>query len=82
MRSKSMTFGTERLVRDDRCPICGLARRVFSKFWKAPPGYEVVDGRLTRRQKTSRPPDVWPEMWQAMSRKAREKSVTEWAALE
>ena len=49
----------------------------FLKLWKAPPGYDVVDGRVTRRQKTSRPPDIWPEMWQARSNKARKKAVTE-----
>ncbi len=53
----------------------------FIKLWKAPAGYDIVCGRLTRRQKTSRPPDVWPEMWQAISKKARDKSVIERAAL-
>ncbi len=54
----------------------------FLKIWKARPRFDVVDGRLTRRQKTLRPPDIWPETREAMFKKARANAATEWAALE
>ncbi len=54
----------------------------FLKLWSAPLGYDLVDGGLIRRQKASRPPDIWPEMWQATSKKIREKAVTEWGRFE
>jgi hypothetical protein len=49
------TVATSRSLSDLRVG----ATRCF-KLWKAPLGYDVVDGRLTRRQKTPRPPDIWP----------------------
>ena len=43
-----------------------------------PPGYYYTsDGRLTRRQKTSRPDDVWPEEWRGMSVGKRKRVAAE-----
>ena len=48
---------------------------------RPPDGYTWSDGRLTRKQTTSRPDNVWPDMWTHMSdaskRKAKQKCVTE-----
>ncbi len=67
------TVGTRRALSD-----LWIGETRFIKFWKAPPGFEVIDGRLTRKQKTSRPPDIWPEMWQAMSKKEPSLSGLPW----
>lgn len=45
---------------------------------KAKKGYHWCDGRLTRRQKTDRPPDIWPEIWDAMSKKEKKLAVERW----
>ncbi len=71
------TVGTRRALSN-----VWIGENRFLKFWEAPPGFEVIDGRLMLQQKTSRPPDIWPEMWQAMSKKVRQKVVTERAAWE
>ena len=46
-----------------------------------PDGYTWSGGRLTRKQTTSRPDTVWPDMWTFMSdaskRKAKQKSIIE-----
>ena len=39
----------------------------------------MIDGRMTRIQTTTRPPHIWPEMWQAMSKKQKEIAVADWA---
>ena len=38
---------------------------------KPPQGYYWVEGRLTKRQKTTRPDNVWPEVWKALGRKEK-----------
>ena len=43
----------------------------YLKLWRTPDGYDMIDGRMTRLQATTRPPDIWPEMWQAMSKKQK-----------
>ena len=41
-----------------------------------PPGYVDVAGRPTRRYKgTTRPPHIWPEVWQMMSRKQEQIAI-------
>jgi hypothetical protein len=50
----------------------------FQKVLLVPEGYDLVEGRLTRRQKTQRPPDVWPEMWSTMSSAARRSAREHW----
>jgi len=56
-----------------------LGEARFPKLWISPPGYHVVDGRLVRKQTTARPPDIWPEMWQAMSKRQREQAISRWS---
>ena len=40
-----------------------------------------IIGRPTRVQKTNRPPNGWPELWQAMPRKSREDAQERWKPL-
>ena len=35
---------------------------------KAPDGYTWSRGRLTRKQLTSRPDHLWPELWKSMGK--------------
>ena len=42
------------------------------------PGKHVVAGRITRTQSTSRPDDIWPEMWEVMSAKQRKAAKQKW----
>ena len=47
---------------------------------KPPDGYNMVQGeRLTKKQTTSRPDNVWPEMWKHMSDAAKRKEKQKWA---
>ena len=52
----------------------------YHKLWRTPDGYDMIDGRMTRIQTTTRPPHIWPEMWQAMFKKHKEKAILEWSA--
>ena len=42
------------------------------------PGQYWVEGRVTRRQASKRPDDIWPEIWSSMSRKQKERAVETW----
>ena len=44
-----------------------------------PEGWEWVQGRPTRKQKTNRPPTIWPEFWKALSSKQKERALQQWA---
>ena len=35
---------------------------------RPPDGYKWISGRLTRVQTTSRPDNIWPDIWQSMSK--------------
>ena len=39
----------------------------------------VLEGRLTRKQTTSRPDTVWPDIWKHMSDAAKRKEKQKWA---
>ena len=39
----------------------------------------MVQERLTRKQTTSRPNNVWPDMWKQMSDAAKKKAKQRWA---
>ncbi len=58
-------------------PWAGETR--YHKLWKCPEGLNMIDGRMTSIQSTSRPPHVWPEVLQSVSKKQRETSVYLWA---
>jgi hypothetical protein len=70
--------GTITCRRELSDPWVGETR--YQKLWRTPEGYDMIDGRMTRIQTTTRPPDIWPEMWQAMSKKHKEKAILEWSA--
>ena len=46
---------------------------------RPPEGHTWSGERLARKQKTSRPDDVWPHMWKVMSDAAKKKAKTKWA---
>ena len=46
---------------------------------KPPDGYSWSGRRLTRKQTTSRPDNVWPDMWKHMSDASKRKEKQKWA---
>ena len=42
------------------------------------PGYTWVGGRLTKIQTTTRPPDIYPELWTLMSKKQKRLAQDAW----
>ena len=46
---------------------------------KAPNGYTWAGGRLTRKQLTSRPDHLWPELWKSMGKNAKLKEKQKWS---
>ena len=56
----------------------GFTRFVLLKEWR-PERFSWSGERLTRKQQTSRPDDLWPEMWKFMSDAAKKKAKQRWA---
>ena len=46
---------------------------------KAPDGYTWSGERLTRKQLTSRPDHLWPELWKTMGKNAKLKERQKWS---
>ena len=46
---------------------------------KAPDGYMWSGRRLTRKQLTSRPDHLWPELWKSMGKNAKLKEKQKWS---
>ena len=46
---------------------------------RPPEGYTWSGGRLTRKQTTSKPDNVWPDMWKQMSNTVKNKEKQKWA---
>ena len=46
---------------------------------RPPDGYTWSGRRLTRKQTTSRPDNVWPDVWKHMSDAAKSKAKQKWA---
>ena len=46
---------------------------------KPPDGYMWSEGRLTRKQLTSRPDHLWPELWKSMGKHAKLKEKQKWS---
>ena len=46
---------------------------------KAPDGYMWSGERLTRKQLTSRPDHLWPELWKSMGKHAKLKEKQKWS---
>ena len=62
---------------------CLILGQVFTQFTlfddKALDGYMWSVGRLTRKQLTSRPDHLWPELWKSMGKHAKLKEKQKWA---
>ena len=46
---------------------------------KTPDGYMWSEGRLTRKQLTSMPDHLWPELWEKMGKNAQVKEREKWS---
>ena len=46
---------------------------------KPPDGYMWSGRRLTRKQLTSRPDHLWPEIWKTMGKNAKQKETQKWS---
>ena len=46
---------------------------------KAPDGYTWFGERLSRKQLTSRPDHLWPELWKSMGKNAKLKEKQKWS---
>ena len=59
------------------------ARTGLTRFFllneRPPDGYTWSGRRLTRKQTTSRPDNVWPDMWKHMSDASKRKAKQKWA---
>ena len=52
----------------------------FALLPKSPPeGYMCVQGRLKKRQVTTRPANIWHEEWPNMSKGSQRKAINKWA---
>ena len=47
-----------------------------------PPGYKWVAGRCTKVQETTRPDNIWPEVWNTMSKKQKAQAKEHWENLQ
>ena len=67
-----MIFGAEG---EKELPDSWTGRTTFELLRPPPPaGYSYVEGRLTKTQETTRPGNVWPEVWRTMSQKQKQKA--------
>ena len=64
--------------RDLSDPWTGFTQFTLLKE-KAPDGYMWSGERLTRKQLTSRPDHLWPEIWKTMGRNAKLKEKQKWS---
>ena len=56
----------------------GFTRFIFLNE-RPPDGYTWSERRLTRKQNTSRPDDIWPDMWTRVSDAAKKVAKQRWA---
>ena len=64
--------------RDLSDPWTGFTQFTFLEE-KPPEGYMWSGGRLTRKQLTSRPDHLWPELWKTMGKHAKLKEKQKWS---
>ena len=64
--------------RDLSDPWTGFTQFTFLDE-KAPDGYTLSGGRLTRKQLTSRSDHLWPELWKSMGKNAKLKEKQKWS---
>ena len=77
-RSASMIIGISMGL--ETCLILGQVSHNFTLLEeKAPDGYMWSGWRLTRKQLTSRPDHLWPELWKSMRKHAKLKEKQKWS---
>ena len=64
--------------RDLSDPWTGFTRCILLEE-KPPEGYMWSGERLTRKQLTSRPDHLWPELWKSMAKNAKLKEKQKWS---
>ena len=64
----------------ETCQILGQVS-LSLLYWKkkAPDEYMLSGERLTRKQLTSRPDHLWPELWKSMGKHAKLKEKQKWS---
>ena len=72
-----MIIGT--LMALETCLILGQVSQFTQLEEKAPDGYMWSGWRLTRKQLTSRPDHLWPELWKSMEKHAKLKEKQKWS---
>ena len=73
-----MIIGT--LMALETCRILGqVSPNLLFLEEKAPDGFMWSGERLTRKQLTSRPDHLWPELWKSMGRHAKLKEKQKWS---
>ena len=69
-----MIIGT--LMALETCLILGqVSHNLLYSTKKLPDGYMWSWGRLTRKQLTSRPDHLWPELWKSMEAEGKAKMI-------
>ena len=61
------------------CLILGQGSHFTLLEKKPPDGYMWSGERLTRKQQTSRPDHLWPEIWKTMGKNAKLKEKQKWS---
>ena len=70
-------FGDKKSERELSAPWTG--RTIFQIVHPKPkPGWEWQDGRLTKKQRTTRPPHVWSENWRIMNDTEKKEAIEFW----
>ena len=64
----------------ETCQILGQVSLILLLLEEKPPdGYMWSGVRLTRKQLTSRPDHLWPELWEKMGKHAKLKEKQKWS---
>ena len=63
----------------ETCQILGQVSHKLLCWKKKLPTDTCGPGRLTRKQLTSRPDDLWPELWKSMGKHAKLKEKQKWS---
>ena len=53
-------------------------KKTFELLPLPPAGYSYIEGRLTKTQETTRPGNIWPEIWRSMSQKMKREAILAW----
>ena len=76
-RSALMIIGT--LLAVETCLILGQVSSNLLYWKKVPDGYMWSGGGLTKKQLTSRPDHLWPELWKSMGKHVKLKEKQKWS---